>query len=124
MENLPKTRLRAIEPEDLEDLYLIENDQELWRVGITNVPYSRFALHEYLASVTGDIFTDKQLRLIIENMEGETIGLVDLCNFDPRHMRAEVGIVLQTRFHDKGYGRYHLSVIRTKWYIYIKCMLW
>ena len=30
-------KLRAIEPEDLDLLYQIENDQSLWKVGATNV---------------------------------------------------------------------------------------
>ena len=42
----PKVRLRAIEPEDLDTLYKIENDRTLWGIGPTNVPYSRFALHQ------------------------------------------------------------------------------
>ena len=33
--------LRALEPEDLDVLYSIENDIELWSVGYTTVPYSR-----------------------------------------------------------------------------------
>ena len=33
--------LRALEPEDLDMLYQIENNRELWSVGVTNVPYSR-----------------------------------------------------------------------------------
>ncbi len=109
MELTPPIRLRALEPEDLELLYQVENDQELWSVGTTNVPYSRYALHEYIANVTGDIYVDKQLRLIIENAEGETVGLVDLANYDPQHRRAEVGIVIQRRFRDKGYGRAALA---------------
>lgn len=43
-------RLRAIEPEDLELLYLIENDIQLWNVGASNVPYSRYVLHDYIAN--------------------------------------------------------------------------
>ena len=39
--NLPTVHLRAIEPEDLDLLYRIENDVKLWNVGTTNVPYSR-----------------------------------------------------------------------------------
>lgn len=102
---LPRVTLRAIEPEDLELLYRIENDQELWRVGVTNVPYSRYALHEYLGTVTGDIYTDRQLRLIVENEEGEVVGMADLTNFTPRHNRAEVGLVVQRAYRDRGYGR-------------------
>ena len=43
---LPRVRLRAMEPEDLDILYRIENDMSLWDVGNTNVPYSRYALHD------------------------------------------------------------------------------
>ena len=31
-------RLRAMEPEDLDFLYAMENDKEVWDVGCTNVP--------------------------------------------------------------------------------------
>ena len=31
--------LRAMEPEDIDLLYRIENDRSLWDVGSTNVPY-------------------------------------------------------------------------------------
>ena len=61
MKSLPVIRLRAIEPEDLDLLYRIENDTQLWNVGATNVPYSRFLLHGFISSSTGDIYTDKQL---------------------------------------------------------------
>ena len=39
-------RLRAMEPEDLDFLYAMENDKEVWDVGCTNVPYSRYVLHD------------------------------------------------------------------------------
>ena len=78
MKPLPAISLRALEPEDLDLLYRIENDDALWGVGITNVPYSRFLLHEFLSSCTGDIYTDKQVRLVIENEAHQTVGLADL----------------------------------------------
>lgn len=109
MDPLPFVTLRALEPEDLEDLYRIENDPELWDVGITNMPYSRYALHEYIASVSGDIYTDRQLRLVVCDGEGHTVGMIDLANFDPQHRRAEVGIVIQKAFRDKGYGNAALA---------------
>ena len=73
MKPLPAISLRALEPEDLDLLYRIENDDALWGVGITNVPYSRFLLHEFLSSSTGDIYTDKQVRLVIENESHQTV---------------------------------------------------
>jgi diamine N-acetyltransferase len=101
----PFVLLRAMEPEDLDLLYRVENDYDLWQVGSTNVPYSRYFLHDYIANTTGDIFTDKQLRLIVTDRSGkQVIGIADLVNFDPQHLRAEVGLVIQKAFRGQGYG--------------------
>lgn len=109
MKTLPSINLRALEPEDLDLLYLIENDQSLWNIGASNVPYSRYVLHDYIANTTSDIYSDKQLRLIIENDEGEAVGIADLVSFDPRHMRAEIGLVIISRYRNQGYGSAALS---------------
>lgn len=103
--NTPETRLRAMEPEDLDLLYSIENDSQLWDVSTNNVPYSRYLLHDYIATSSGDIYTDHQVRLIIENGVGETVGLADLTNFDARNCRAEVGLVVVSRHRHCGYGQ-------------------
>lgn len=96
--------LRAIEPEDLDVLYKIENDFRLWGLGVTNVPYSRYMLHDYIANASGDIYSDKQVRMMIENADNETIGILDITNFEPRHMRAEIGIVVQRQYRRCGYA--------------------
>ena len=101
---MPVVSLRAIEPEDLELLYRIENDVRLWNIGTTNVPYSRYVLHDYVANSSGDIYTDRQVRLMIENEQGEVVGIVDIINFDPQHLRAEVGIVIENRYRNRGYA--------------------
>lgn len=93
-----------MEPEDLDVLYEIENDRELWDVGCTNVPYSRFALHNYIADCVNDIYTDKQLRLMIEDGEDDVVGIIDMMNFDPRHQRAELGVVIKSKFRHKGFA--------------------
>ena len=91
-----EVKLRAMEPEDLDWLYRIENNPDLWNVGATNVPYSRYALHDYIANSSNDIYSDRQVRFIIENSKGNVVGIVDLVNFDPQHLRAEIGIVIET----------------------------
>lgn len=105
MNEMPTVKLRALEPEDLDTLYRIENDNDLWNVGVTNVPHSRFALHEYIASATGDIYVDKQVRLMIIGPDDDVVGIVDLCNFNPCHQRAEVGIVIEKPHRGRGYAR-------------------
>ena len=100
----PLTSLRAIEPEDLDLLYRIENDVRLWNVGTSNVPYSRYVLHDYVANVTNDIYADRQVRMMIDNAEGQTVGIVDLVNFDPANRRAELGLIILNDFRRQGYA--------------------
>ncbi len=109
----PIVRLRAIEPEDLDILYGIENDTELWNVGTTNVPYSRYTLYDYVANAKNDIYSDRQVRMMIENDSGEVIGIIDIMNFDPKHLRAEIGIVIKRNFRNKGYALAAISKIKS-----------
>lgn len=98
-------RLRALEPEDLDLLYQIENDSELWDVSTTNVPYSRYHLNDYILSASGDIYTDKQVRLVIEDHSHKPVGLADLFDFSPKHRRAELGLVISRSLRGQGYGQ-------------------
>lgn len=101
----PTVRLRAMEPEDLDLLYRMENDRMLWGVGNTNVPYSRYALHDYIANASSDIYADGQVRFMVERADGETVGIADIVNFNPTHRRAEVGIVIKRSFRRQGLAR-------------------
>ena len=101
----PQIQLRAIEPEDLELLYTIENDMSLWSVGNTNVPYSRYVLHDYIAHANNDIYHDRQVRLMVENVAGDVVGIVDIVNFNPQHRRAELGIVIMSAYRCQGYAK-------------------
>ena len=98
-------RLRALEPEDLEWLYRIENDEHVWKWGNANVPYSRYALKKYIAESCHDIDADGQMRVaVVSRDEGTVVGCVDLMNFSPRHLRAEVGILIFPDYQGRGYG--------------------
>ena len=105
-------KLRAIEPEDLDLLYRIENDTTLWNIGTSNVPYSRYLLHDYVAHATNDIYTDRQVRMMIDNGDGQTVGIVDLVSFDPANRRAEVGIIILNDYRRQGYATATLQQIR------------
>ncbi|MBQ8098193.1 MAG: GNAT family N-acetyltransferase [Bacteroidaceae bacterium] len=100
-----RVTLRAMEPEDLEVLYTLENDTTLWDVSSVNVPYSRYLLKQFIAKGTHDIYTDGQLRLMVESVEeGTVVGMADLVDFNPRHLRAEIGIVLGRDYRGRGFG--------------------
>ncbi len=108
----PHIRLRALEPEDLDFLYKLENDQRIWEISGTVTPYSRFVLRQYLDNAHRDIFEVKQLRLCITNDAGATLGLIDLFDFDPKNGRAGVGIViLEKEDRNKGIGSEAVSLL-------------
>ena len=91
--------LRALEPNDLEFLYEVENNELIWEVSNTQTPYSRFLIKQYLKNAHQDIYEAKQLRLAIckENQNFPAIGLIDLFDFDPKNNRAGVGIMIQNQ---------------------------
>lgn len=95
--------LRALEPEDLELLYRIENDMQFWCYGDTTSPYSRFQLRQYIASASGDAFRDGQVRFAIDE-RGTTVGYVDLQDLSALHARAAVGIVVLPEHQRRGYA--------------------
>lgn len=87
--------LRALELSDLDFLYNLENDEALWEVSNTKTPYSKYILNQYLENSHCDIYDVKQLRLVICKIENETvIGFIDLFDFDPKHNKVGVGIVI------------------------------
>ena len=103
--------LRALEPDDLEFLYALENDRHIWGVSDTLAPVSRHALREYLAHATADFFEVRQLRLVLE-AEGQAVGVVDLFGFEPLHQRAGVGITVLAAARQKGYARQALELLK------------
>ena len=89
--------LRALEPNDLEFVYVMENDQSIWEVSNTQTPYSRFLVKQYLENAHQDIYEAKQLRLAIcQDEDFPALGLIDLFDFDPQNRRAGIGIVIQS----------------------------
>lgn len=103
--------LRALEPEDLDILYEWENNTELWKFSYTLMPYSRFALRDYLNNSLQGIVNSGQLRLMaIDKKSGVAVGTVDLFDYDPIHQRSCIGIMVGTQFRRKGYGEQILNM--------------
>lgn len=102
MENF-ELKLRALEPEDAEMMYVAESDPAAWRYSDYLAPMSREMLQEYALTYDADPFRSGQLRLIIEHNE-TAIGILDLFDISPRHLRADTGIYLLPSFRGKGLG--------------------
>lgn len=98
-----KIRMRPLEPEDIDLLYEWENKMEIWDVSNTKSPFSKHILAQYIIESAKDIYSTKQLRMIIENQDKKPVGAVDLFDFDPFHSRAGVGILIHSR-DDRRHG--------------------
>lgn len=110
--------LRALEPEDLEFIYALENDENIWEVSNTQTPYSKFLIAQYLENAHQDIYEAKQLRLAIcKKEDAKAIGLIDLFDFDPKNHRAGIGIVIQNQ-HDRGKGLGAEALKLLVWYAF------
>lgn len=105
--------LRALEPEDLEFIYAIENDENIWEVSNTQTPYSKFLIRQYLENAHQDIYEAKQLRLAIcRKSSFEAIGLIDLFDFDAKNKRAGIGIIIQNEVdRNSGFGKEALGLL-------------
>ena len=106
-----KINLRALEPEDLEFLYTIENNESFWEISHTQTPFSNYILKQYLENAHQDIFEAKQLRLLIEEKSTrKRIGMIDLFDFNPQHKRAGIGILIHPHFQQNGFASEALSL--------------
>ncbi len=104
--------LRPLEPTDLDTLYNWENDSSLWVVSDTVAPYSRAALWQYLEDYTGDIYSQRQLRLMITlASDGTPVGTIDYLNFDPLNNRAELGLFISSDYRGQGLGHQALELL-------------
>ncbi len=107
-----KLRLRALEPTDLDVLFQWENNTELWRVGSTIAPFSRKQLWDYIKNYDADIFTTRQLRLMIEEItSGMQVGMIDLFDFDPINNHAYLGLLIDKNWSGLGYGFRSVKII-------------
>jgi diamine N-acetyltransferase len=106
-------KLRALEPDDLDFLYQLENDESVWEVSNTSTPYSKFVLKQYLDNAHRDIYEVKQLRLVICKLkEQSAIGFIDLFDFDPKNRRIGVGIVISSEIErEKGFAFEALNLV-------------
>ena len=95
--------LRALEPEDLEFVHAIENDENIWHLSNTQTPYSKFLIKQYIEAAHKDIFEAKQLRLVISNYENQALGMIDIFDFDFMNKRAGIGILVRNE-SDRGKG--------------------
>lgn len=104
--------LRAPEPSDLDLLFILENEQTRAECAFTTAPASRNQIWKYLDSYDSDIYSTRQLRLVIvDKSTGQPAGVIDLSDYEPRDRRAFVGISILEPLRGHGLGKAALSLL-------------
>ena len=109
--NVDKISLRALEPSDIEVLLKIENDDRYWKYANRTEPYSRNLLQKYIEQQKQDIFEVRQKRFAISLETLNTLGFVDIFDFEPMHRRAGVGIFILDKYRGIGIGRKSVTLL-------------
>lgn len=68
--------LRALEPSDVDRLYIWENNPDMWRYGFSPAPLSRHQIWEYVEKYDANPLAQGQLRLMIDT-GNDTVGTLD-----------------------------------------------
>jgi len=106
--------LRALEPTDVDLLYEWENDNNIWHLSNTIAPFSRFVLEQYVLNAEQDVYSSKQLRLMIDKIDphqNKTIGSIDIFDFDPLNKRAGLGIIIVKEERKRGSASEALEIL-------------
>ena len=106
--------LRLLEPSDLDFLERIENDTRLWKYSNTTKPFSNEVLKIYIQNAKQDIVVAGQQRFVIVDSDSNKLGLIDLFDYEPKHARAAVGVVIIEEYRGKGYAKEGLRLLEEK----------
>ena len=102
-------RLRPIQPNDLPFLERLANDPNNWVFGDTTRAYTLEELKQYLFDIQ-DFFQDQQARFVLE-LNGKSIGLFDLFDFNPKKNEAGLGLIIDPQERKKGHGKMGLKLL-------------
>ena len=96
-----KVYLRALEPDDLPLLYEWENNVDNWLVSNTSAPFSKHLLQKFIETSSTDLYVNQQMRLMIcEKAASRAVGCIDVFEFEPAHLRAGIGILIEQQLEE------------------------
>ena len=110
-DNKKNITLRALEPSDIDFLFDIENDTNLWKYSNRSTPYSKHLLLDYIKNSSKDIFESRQIKFAISDSKNVPLGFIDLYDFEPMHRRAAIGLVVDNSKRSMGIGSLSLELI-------------
>ncbi len=101
-------KLRYLQPNDLDFISAVENDERLWKFGSERTHFTKEDLINYISNAQQDIAIAGQFRFVID-LNGVAIGMIDL--FDYTGSEAEVGVLVIKEYQHKGYAKEALSLL-------------
>ena len=106
--------LRTVTADDTAFILEVENTPEAGKDGDSDAPYTREAIEEFVLKSYHDIYTEKQIRLIIEltsGNPGERIGIIDLFDFSAKNRRAAIGIWIMESQRKLGFATESIKLL-------------
>ena len=98
---MQKVTLRAPEPADINLVYIWENTTDEMHSSFRTGPISRHQITQYIENYNGDIYEQGSLRYMID-YQNETVGTIDVFDFDRRARHAFVGIYVTSNYRRRG----------------------
>lgn len=96
---------------DLDQLLLWENNLDNSLYSDNPIFYTREQIEQFLTS-DQDILLDRKIRFMIDS-SGSPIGCIDLFEYDMVNSRAGVGIFIDEKFRNMGFGTKALSLLKS-----------
>lgn len=110
--SLCKISYRALEPDDISQIYLWENDLEICQVSLSKLPFSKYFLESYISQAHLSIQESGQFRFMLLDKDKHTIGCVDLFDYEAVHRRAGIGILIDSNFRSLGYASEAIQLMK------------
>lgn len=105
-------RLRAAEPSDLDFLFMLEREVADSSTTLSGGPVTRHMLWEYLQNYRADLYAERQIRFIIEDITlGKAVGTVDISDYEPHSRRGFAGLAILRSERRRGYGYEALELL-------------
>lgn len=105
--------LRTAEQDDTAFIWDVENTPDARKDDENETPYSRETIEEFVLKSYHDIYTEKQIRLIIEETGSarERIGIIDLFDYSARNKRAATGIWIVQSRRNQGFAAEAITLL-------------
>lgn len=104
--------LRAPEFDDVDVMYIWENDYDAWVDGRVRAPMSHQLLMAYVQNYNPDAFASGQLRMVIvENATSQAVGAIDLYEVDSINRHAGVGVIIEQSARRRGLATHALMLM-------------